>query len=108
MQVKYLDLHRQFQDPEIHRAIARIFTHCQFVLGPEVAGFEAQFAQVCGTRWAVGVNSATDALFLALKALGVARGMKSLPSLTPSSLPWARLSPLGPGRGSSMWARTTI
>jgi dTDP-4-amino-4,6-dideoxygalactose transaminase len=74
MQVKYLDLPRQFQDPELHQAIARIFTHCQFVLGPEVAGFEAQFARMCGTRWAVGVNSATDALFLALKALGVGPG----------------------------------
>jgi dTDP-4-amino-4,6-dideoxygalactose transaminase len=74
MHVKYIDLPRQFQDPELHRELARIFIHCQFVLGPEVAEFEAQFAQVCGTRWAVGVNSATDALFLALKALGVGPG----------------------------------
>jgi dTDP-4-amino-4,6-dideoxygalactose transaminase len=74
MHVNYLDLPRQFQDPELHRAITRVLTHCQFVLGPEVAEFEAQFAQVCGTRWAVGVNSGTDALFLALKALGVGPG----------------------------------
>lgn len=76
MLVKYLDLPRQFADPELHRAIGDLFQHCQFVLGPEVAQFEENFARICGSRFAVGVNSATDALFLALKALGVGPGQE--------------------------------
>ena len=74
MQVKYLDLPRQFDDPELLRLVTGVFARGQFVLGPEVAEFEEEFAQLCGTRFAVGVNSATDALFLALKVLGVGPG----------------------------------
>lgn len=74
MQVKYLDLPRQFDDPELLRLVTGVFARGQFVLGPEVAEFEGELAQLCGTRFAVGVNSATDALFLALKALGVGPG----------------------------------
>jgi dTDP-4-amino-4,6-dideoxygalactose transaminase len=74
MQVRYLDLPRQFDNPELLRLVTGVFARAQFVLGPEVAEFEKEFAQLCGTRFAVGVNSATDALFLALKALGVGPG----------------------------------
>lgn len=74
MQVKYLDLPRQFDDPELLRLVTGAFARSQFVLGPELSEFEGEFAQLCGTRFAVGVNSATDALFLALKALGVCPG----------------------------------
>jgi dTDP-4-amino-4,6-dideoxygalactose transaminase len=74
MQVKYLDLPRQFDDPELLRLIGGVLGRGQFVLGPEVAEFEGEFAKFCGTRFALGVNSATDALFLALKALGVGPG----------------------------------
>ena len=41
MQVKYLDLPRQFDDPELLRLVTGVFAHGQFVLGPEVAEFEA-------------------------------------------------------------------
>ena len=42
--------------------------------GSEVAAFEAAFAAYCGAAHGVGVNSGTDALFLALKALGIGQG----------------------------------
>lgn len=74
MQVKYLDLAKHFDDPELFRAIAELFRTCEFVLGPEVEKFEKNFARFCGTRLAVGVNSGADALFLALKVLGVGEG----------------------------------
>lgn len=47
---------------------------CQFILGPEVAALEAELAALCGTRHGIGVNSGTDALVLALKAVGVKPG----------------------------------
>ena len=48
--------------------------HGQFILGDEVDEFERLFAELCGTSYAVGVNSGTDALILSLKALGVGPG----------------------------------
>jgi dTDP-4-amino-4,6-dideoxygalactose transaminase len=58
----------------IDDAIARVLTHCQFILGPEVAQFEQQLAAFCGARYAVGVASGTDALMLVLMARAIGRG----------------------------------
>ena len=51
-----------------------VMDHGMFVLGQEVAEFERQFADLCGVEYAVGVNSGTDALVLALKALDIGEG----------------------------------
>ena len=74
MQVKCLDLPKHFDDPGLIKATGDLFKTCQFVQGPEVEKFEEKFASLCGTRFAVGVNSGADALFLALKVLEVADG----------------------------------
>jgi len=74
MKVKYLDLQQQFSDETLLAAVRKQFETCQFVMGPEVQHFENAFAALCGTRFAIGLNSGTDALFLALKALGVGPG----------------------------------
>ena len=71
MHVKYMDLPRQFEDGTIVARVVDEFKRCQFVLGPQVAEFERRFARVCGAAHALGLNSGTDALFLALRALGV-------------------------------------
>jgi dTDP-3-amino-3,4,6-trideoxy-alpha-D-glucose transaminase len=59
---------------EIDCAIARVFTRGQFILGEEVAAFEAEFARYLGVRYAVGVASGTQALAFALTALGIGPG----------------------------------
>lgn len=59
---------------EIRRAINRVFARGQFILGPELAAFESEFADYIGARHAVGVGSGTEALTLALAALGVGTG----------------------------------
>lgn len=74
MTVKYLDLPRQFRDDELFGLIKSQFERCQFVMGPEVEEFEAKFAQLCGVPHALGLNSGTDAIFLALKALDIGPG----------------------------------
>ena len=74
MKVSYLDLPRQFQNESLYGDIRKVFARGQFILGSEVERFEAAFAELCGTRFALGLNSGTDALFLALKALGVGTG----------------------------------
>lgn len=59
---------------ELEAAIARVLDHGQFILGPEVRELEARIAGYCGTRFAVGCASGSDALLLALMALGIRRG----------------------------------
>jgi len=51
-----------------------VLTSCRFILGPEVTALEAELAALCGVTHGIGVNSGTDALVLALKALGVQPG----------------------------------
>lgn len=74
IKVPYLDLPRQFADPALRAAILGQLAACQFVLGPEVERFEANFASLCHTQFSLGVNSGTDAIFLPLKAAGVGPG----------------------------------
>jgi dTDP-3-amino-3,4,6-trideoxy-alpha-D-glucose transaminase len=58
----------------VDAAIARVIDSGWFVLGPEVSAFEAEFAAAAGAAHAVGVNTGTDALVLALRALDIGAG----------------------------------
>ena len=58
----------------IDNAVARVFDHCQFIIGPEVRAFETELAAFCGARHAVTCASGTDALVLALRAREVGPG----------------------------------
>jgi dTDP-4-amino-4,6-dideoxygalactose transaminase len=60
--------------PEIEAAISRVCDSQHFILGPEVEAFEEEIAAYCGCRFALGVSSGTDALLMALMALGVGAG----------------------------------
>lgn len=67
----------------IDAAVGKVLNHCQFILGPEVRAFEAELAAFCGSRHVVTCASGTDALVLALRALGVGPGDAVLcPSFT--------------------------
>src|SRR6266852_3294279 len=55
-------------------AIARVCDSQRFILGPEVDALEGQLAALLGVRHAIGVSSGTDALLLALLALGIKAG----------------------------------
>ena len=59
---------------EIDEAMRRVIDSGRLILGPEVEGFESEFAAYVGSTGAVGVNSGTDALILALRALEVGPG----------------------------------
>jgi len=76
MKIPFLDLKPQNDDQkaEITAAIHEVIEKCAFAGGPFVASFEEDFAAFCGTRHAIGVGSGTDALWLALLALGVGPG----------------------------------
>lgn len=60
--------------PEIDAALARVVDSGHFVLGPDVEAFEEELARYCGTRFAVGCASGSDAVLLALMALDLKPG----------------------------------
>jgi len=74
--IPLVDLKAQYQSikPEIDQAIAEVLESCQFILGPRIEAFEADFAAHCQSRFAFGLNSGTSALHLALLAAGVGPG----------------------------------
>ena len=61
--------------PELDRAVARALQSGWYILGEEVRAFETEFAAWLGTQTAIGCGNGTDALALALRALGVGPGM---------------------------------
>ncbi|MEE3258770.1 MAG: DegT/DnrJ/EryC1/StrS family aminotransferase [Candidatus Latescibacterota bacterium] len=74
--IPYVDIvgqHAAIKD-ELLAAVAGVIDRGQFVLGEEVGEFERRFAELCGVDYAVGVNSGTDALILALQVLGIGPG----------------------------------
>jgi dTDP-4-amino-4,6-dideoxygalactose transaminase len=74
--IPFVDLKAHYRNikPEIDAAIARVLESAQFILGEEVAAFEKEFAEYCGVRYGVAVNSGTSALHLALLAAGIGPG----------------------------------
>ena len=76
MPVTFFDLNRQNKilRSEIDQAVASVITSGRYILGENVAQLEKEIASYCGTRFAIGVASGTDALHLALRACGVKAG----------------------------------
>ncbi len=75
-QIPLVDLQAQYRTikPEIDAAIQQVIDTTDFILGHAVGEFEAAFAGYCQAAFAIGLNSGTDALCLALRAVGVAPG----------------------------------
>ncbi len=73
MRIPLVDLKAQYDTirGEVDAAIQQVLDQGQFILGPEVQAFEEEIADYCGTKFALGVASGTDALRLALLACGV-------------------------------------
>ena len=71
-----VDLKAQYRriQPELDAAVAHVLESTQFIGGDECRRFEAEFAAYCGVAHAVGVANGTDALTIALMALGVSSG----------------------------------
>jgi len=70
------DVTRQFLqiEEDVRQAINRVLPTGRYVLGPELAAFEQEYAAFCGTRYAIGVSNGTDALQLALTACEIGHG----------------------------------
>lgn len=73
MKVAFVDLVRQYKElqDEIDDAVLKVMANGSFILGENVKAFEKEFADYVDVKYGVGVGSGTDALCLALEALGV-------------------------------------
>ena len=76
MNVPFVDLRAQYESlaGEVQQAISAVLERGDFILGKETGLFEEEFAAYCGTAYAVGVDSGTSALKLALRAFGIGPG----------------------------------
>lgn len=76
MEVPFVDLKAQYRSikSEIDQAVEAVFESGQFVGGKFVNQFESSFASLLGVKHCIGVANGTDAIFIALKALGVSSG----------------------------------
>ena len=74
--IPYIDLISQHSSikEQILAAVEEVLDHSQFIQGEEVTAFEEAFASLCEVQFAVGVNSGTDGLILALRVLGIGAG----------------------------------
>ena len=74
--VPLLDLKPQYATlkPEIDAALSNVVESQYFILGPEVECFERGIADYCGVQHAIGVSSGTDALIVAMMAMGIGTG----------------------------------
>jgi dTDP-4-amino-4,6-dideoxygalactose transaminase len=74
--MQFLDLKAQYRtiEKEINGAIKNVLESSVYIGGKEVEGFEKEVADFCGMKYAIGLNSGTDALYLALKALDIKEG----------------------------------
>lgn len=76
MDIRSLDLRREYDELSVidQHALRGVMDGMQLYLGPNVRAFETEFASYCGVNYAIGVGSGTDALILALRAIGVGPG----------------------------------
>ena len=76
MTIKVWDYIEEYEDEklEILAAIDKVMHSGRLILGESVKSFEVAFASYCGVKHGIGVDNATNGLFLALKALGIGQG----------------------------------
>src|SRR4051794_32038862 len=74
--IPLVGLFNQYQQikSEVDEAIEKVISSMQFVGGAEVRAFEDEFADFCEVECCVGVANGTDAIYLALRALGIGKG----------------------------------
>lgn len=74
--IPFIDLKKEYREieKEVKLAMKRVFRNSLFILGQEIEKFETEFANYLGAKYAIAVNSGSDALYLSLKSLGIKSG----------------------------------
>ncbi len=97
MAVPFLNLKDAYAElaEELDAAIARVTRSGWYVLGDEVAAFEREFADYCGTQYCVGTSNGLDALKLALRAMSIGAGDEVIVPAHTFIATWLAVSELG-------------
>ena len=76
MDIPFIDLKTQYKkyETQINKKVLEVMSSTQFILGPQVDELERQLASFTGSKYAIGCSSGTDALLVALLALGIKAG----------------------------------
>lgn len=95
--IPFLDLAAAYRElkPEIDMAVARVLDSGRYILGPEVEAFEAEWADYCEAKYAVGLANGLDALILALRALDVGPGDEVIVPSNTYIATWLAVSAVG-------------
>ena len=74
--IPFMDLRisNTFEKEMLLNSFQRLMNHGQYIMGQEVDNFEKKFATYCNRKYCIGVSSGTDAIFIALKSLGIGPG----------------------------------
>ena len=74
--IPFIDLAKQQERirPELDRRMQAVLKHGQYIMGPEIKELEERLAAYCGAKHAIAVSSGTDALLVAMMALGIGPG----------------------------------
>lgn len=74
--IPFIDLARQQEriKPDLDRRMQAVLKHGQYIMGPEIKELEERLAAYCGAKHAIAVSSGTDALLVAMMALGIGPG----------------------------------
>lgn len=97
MKIPFLNLGAAYRElkPEIDAAVARVLHSGWYILGPEVEAFEAEWAEYCEAKHAVGLANGLDALILALHALDVGLGDEVIVPSNTYIATWLAVSAVG-------------
>ncbi len=78
MNIQLVDLEKEYKTikKELNLMLDNLFKRCDFIFGKDLTLFEEEFAKYCGVKYALGVDSGTGALELALRAVGIKEGDK--------------------------------
>lgn len=95
--IKFLDLGLLHQDtiPEIEEACSRVIRSGHYIMGPELAAFESEFAKYCEVDYCIGVGNGLEALHLLLMAYGIGPGDEVLVPSNTFIATWLAVSQCG-------------
>ena len=76
MKLEFIDLKKQYRllESEVQERMTKVLRHGQYILGPEVKELEEKLAAYADVKYCIGCSSGTDALLIALMALGIGPG----------------------------------
>jgi len=76
MQIPLINLKKQYESikDEVDKAVSEVLSGAQYIMGTNVKEFEKEFSEYLGVKHAISVGNGTDALIIALKALGIGEG----------------------------------